>query len=122
MADNAPSTQQLEQALTYGAIGFGALASVLPRVFTGIYGLGGDARTTALARTWGTRTAALGGVLALTQEPELKRKVTMIATAMNAFDALVVIRNGRLPARTRVLGALSSGSFAAAGGYLLTQG
>lgn len=122
MAENAPSTHQLEQGIAAGSVGFGVLAAVLPRVFNGIYGLGSDPRTKVLTRLWGTRTAALGALWFLSDDRSSRRTLITVATAMNVVDAALVVTAGEVPLRSRVLGSASSGSFAAAGAYTLAQG
>jgi hypothetical protein len=116
---NDMDIDQLEQGLAIGAVGFGVVAALAPGVFTKVYGIGDDPRLLTLTRLWGTRTTALG-LLALTGSADSQRLAT-IATGMNAFDALVVARAGGIPARSRAMGALTSGAFAAAFAYVAAQ-
>lgn len=107
----------------FGALGFGAVAIVAPRLFTGVYGLTSDPNVRTLARLWGTRTAVLGAVILAEERPEKKRRLMMLGTAMNATDALIAATAGsQVSARGRALGALTSGAFAALGAYALTNG
>ncbi len=110
---------QLEQGLAIGAVGFGVMAAFAPRAFTGLYGIGDDPRLLTMTRLWGTRTAALG-VLSLTGSAD-KQRLATIAAGMNLLDALLVARADGIPARSRAMGTLTSGGFAAAFGYLAAQ-
>ncbi|HEY8301666.1 MAG TPA: hypothetical protein VIG48_07195 [Jatrophihabitans sp.] len=114
---------QLVDGINYGAIGFGALAVLAPRVFKGIYGLKGDGNLLVMTRLWGTRTAALGAIGVVTRgTPHVKTLLT-IGTAMNAADALVIAGAGPdVPVRSRVMGALTAAAFAAMGSYVVTAG
>ncbi len=122
MPQDAPSTQQIEQGLAAGALAFGAVAALAPRVFTAIYGLGGDPRTKIITRLWGTRTAGLGAIWFLAGSGEQKRTLLTVSTAMNLADAVLGATASDMPTRSRVLGSASSAAFAAAGAYVLTQG
>lgn len=114
---------QLVDAINYGAIGFGVLAVLAPRVFKGIYGLKGDGNLLAMTRLWGTRTAAIGAIGLVTRGSPHYKTLLTIGTAMSAADALVVAGAGPdVPVRSRVMGSLTSATFAAMGGYVITQG
>jgi hypothetical protein len=107
----------------FGALGFGAVAVVAPRLFTGVYGLTSDPNVRTLARLWGTRTAVLGAIILKAERPEDRRRVMMLGTVMNATDALIAATAGsQVSARGRILGSLTSGAFAALGAYALTSG
>ncbi|MBV9831983.1 MAG: DUF4267 domain-containing protein [Marmoricola sp.] len=109
----------LRDSLSWGAIGFGALAVLAPRVFGGVYGTHDSPDLRVMTRLWGTRTTVLG-LLLLGAGADEARKLTQLATAMNVADALIVAGAGSgVNKRTRVLGSLSSAAFAAGFGSLL---
>ncbi|MDT4923045.1 MAG: hypothetical protein QOG01_758 [Pseudonocardiales bacterium] len=110
----------IRKASALGALGFGGVAVVLPRLFTALYGLTSDPNVRTMTRLWGTRTAVLGALILTAERPEDQRKMMMLGTAMNAVDALVAVTAGAdVSARGRFLGSLTSGGFAAAGAYAL---
>ncbi|HEX3336894.1 MAG TPA: DUF4267 domain-containing protein [Jatrophihabitans sp.] len=114
------AADSIRKASALGALGFGGVAVVLPRLFTALYGLTSDPNVRTLTRLWGTRTAALGAIILSAERPEDQRQLMMLGTAMNAADALVAMTaGGNVSARGRFLGALTSGGFAAAGVYAL---
>jgi hypothetical protein len=116
MANDA-ELDQLERGLAIAAIGFGVVATVAPRAFSRVYGLGGDPKLLAMIRVWGTRTAVLGG-LALTGGEETRTRMIPWIVGLNAADTVLIARSDGISGRTRTLGALSSGAFAGAFGYL----
>ncbi|MEO7197563.1 MAG: hypothetical protein ABIZ50_03745 [Solirubrobacterales bacterium] len=109
----------LLDGLSWGAIGFGALATLTPRVFEGVYGLRDTDQLRIMTRLWGTRTAVLGVVL-LQADDDDRHDIAMLAAAMNAVDALCVAFAGsEVKKRSRVMGALTSAAFAAGYGSVL---
>jgi hypothetical protein len=111
------------KGLSYGGLGFGALAVLAPRVFNGLYGLKGDGNLRAMVRLWGTRTALIGAMALTTTDPAAQRRLGMAVVGLNAVDTALTLTAGPdVPARTRVMGAASSAAFAAASGYWLSQG
>ena len=119
MSDDA-QLDQLERGLAIAAIGFGVVATVAPRAFTGVYGLGRDPRLLAITRLWGTRTAVLGG-LALAGGEEVRARMIPWIVGLNAAETVLTARADGISARTRTLGALSSAAFAGAFGYLAVK-
>lgn len=120
MADDV--AEQIQRSSGYAAIGFGVFALVAPRAFAAMYGLPQEANIRMVTRLWGTRTAMIGAIAAGVGEPANRRAVTQLGIALNAVDALCVAAAGpKVSLRTRILGPLTSGSFAAALGYALTQ-
>lgn len=114
---------QVRSAIAMAAVGFGAVAVVVPRVFTAVYGLTGNPNVTVMTRLWGTRTAGLGAVMLAAGNPEDKRRLGMLGTALNTADAVLAFTAGPgVSKRGKFLGTLTSGAFAAAGAYVLTQG
>lgn len=109
-------TEQLQQLLSYGSIGFGVLAWVTPKLFNTVYGLPHDPGTVVLTRGWGTRTAALG-VIGLLAPAKAKKQFAAVGTVVNAIDAATEA-TAATGARARVLATLSSGVFGAAYGYV----
>lgn len=121
MADDDVA-ETIRTTITYGAFGFGVLAIALPGLFGVVYGLPNDPRVKALARLWGTRNVALGYLMLTADTRVAQTKMLQVTTALNAADAgLAVVAGGKLPARTRLLGGLSSAVFAGAAGYATTQ-
>ena len=113
---------QIRDAITYGALGFGALAVAAPKVFAGVYGLKGDSQLMTMIRLWGSAVAGLGAVSLLTEDEQTERVITTAAAAMNGVNALVIATAGpETSTRSRVLGVLTSLGFAGAAGYVLSQ-
>jgi hypothetical protein len=110
---------QLEQGLAIGAVGFGAVAALTPRVFTALYGLGNDPNLLTMTRLWGTSTAALGA-LSLTGASDPVKAAPLLA-GMTGLNAVLIVRADGIPGRARVLGALTSAGFAAGFGYLAAR-
>ncbi len=109
----------LHEGLSWAGIGFGAAATLAPRVFGAVYGLKDDPELRVMTRLWGTRTAVLSLAL-LGAEKDEKKRLTQLAAAMNVADALIVATAGSgVKKRSRVLGSLSSAAFAAGFGSLL---
>jgi hypothetical protein len=109
----------LHEGLSWAGIGFGAAATLAPRVFEAVYGLKDDPELRVMTRLWGTRTAVLSLVL-LGAEKDERKRLTTLATAMNLADALIVATAGSgVKKRSRVLGSLSSVVFAAGYGSLV---
>jgi hypothetical protein len=111
----------IRKSVGLGALAFGAVATLTPRVFAGLYGLPNEPNVRAMTRTWGTRTAVLGAMALMLQRPEDQRRLMTLAAAMNAADSVLVAGSSGLSKRTRVLGSLSSAGFAAALGYGVRQ-
>ncbi|HEV7206972.1 MAG TPA: DUF4267 domain-containing protein [Jatrophihabitans sp.] len=115
-------SDQVRQALALGAVGFGVLAVAAPRVFTALYGLTANPNVRVMTRLWGTRTAALGAVMLTAKEPEDRRRLSMMSTAMTALDTVISATAGPdVSARGKILGTATSAAFTAAGAYVLTQ-
>ena len=109
----------LHEGLSWAGIGFGAAATLTPKVFERVYGLTDDPELRVMTRLWGTRTAVLSLAL-LGAEKDERKRLTTLATAMNLADALIVATAGSgVKKRSRVLGSLSSAVFAAGYGSLL---
>jgi hypothetical protein len=115
-------TGQLIDAVNYGALGFGAVAVLAPRLFAGLYGLKGDGNVLAMIRLWGTRTAALGAIGVLTKGTSNYRTLLTVGAAMSTVDALVIAGAGPdVALRARAMGSLTSAAFAGAQGYVVSQ-
>jgi hypothetical protein len=114
---------QVRDAISYGAIGFGALAIGAPKVFAGIYGLKGDSQLMTMIRLWGSAVAGLGGVSVMVDDEKAQRAIVTTALGMNCVNALAIAASGPdTSKRARLLGVLTSLGFAGAAGYVLTQG
>jgi len=104
-----------------GSVAFGAVATLTPRLFLGIYGLANEPNVRTMTRIWGTRTAVLGALVFTLDGVENKRSLTTLTAAMSAMDAVIVAAAGGIPARARVLGSLTSAGFAGALAYAMNQ-
>lgn len=114
MADESSGT--VSTSIASGAIGFGVAAVLAPRIITGLYGLPNTGPFRFLLRIWGTRTATLGALMIAEADDARRRRLMTAATAMNAVDALVALSAGpEVKRRSKLLAALTSGGFAAAG-------
>lgn len=121
MADQSVSADQINQLLAYGALGFGVAGVVTPGALHSTYGISTDSGAlTYFGRMWGTRTAVIGALALAADSAEDQRRVATLAMGMNAVDALVAATTRSLPRRTRVMGALTSGGFAAVAAYALS--
>src|SRR4051794_25756742 len=110
---------QLEQGLAIGAVGFGVVAALAPRVFTAVYGIGNDPKLLTMTRVWGGSTATLGG-LALTGATHAAKSAPPPA-GLTGVNTVLIARASSIPVRSKVLGALTSAVFAAGFGYLVAQ-
>ena len=110
----------IERAVGAGSVAFGAVATLSPRLFLGMYGVPDEASVRTMTRLWGTRTAVLGALLFAVEGTENRQRLMSMSAAMNATDAAMVAVAG-VPARARVLGSLTSAAFAAALAYALNQ-
>lgn len=112
----------IRDSLTYGALGFGALAVAAPRLFAGVYGLKGDGNLKTMIKLWGTRNLALGTLSLIAKDDATKRTLAITSTALNAADTVLIATAGPdVAARSRVMGSLTTAGFAAAGAYWLSQ-
>ncbi len=111
----------LSDVLSWGAIGFGAAATVTPRLFEKLYGLEDEGELRVMTRLWGSRTTVLGLVLMAAEKDE-RRRLSMLMAGMNVVDALVIATAGPDVRRSsRVMGALTAAAFAAGHGLLLSD-
>ena len=116
---NGTEVDQLEQGLAIGAVGFGVVAALTPRVFTAVYGIGNEPTLLTMTRLWGTSTATLGALhLAGATDPE---KTAPMLAGLNVVNTLLIARAGGIPARSKALGMLTSAGFAAGFGYLAAR-
>jgi hypothetical protein len=116
MADTSVDT--VNKVLGYGALGFGLAGIVAPRALRRAYGMTADGpELTYLGRMWGTRTAVVGVLSLMASTDEERRRTTMVAIGMNLLDSMTAATTDGLPAATRVMGALTSAGFGAAGVY-----
>ncbi len=113
MTDIDIDTETLHQGLAWGAIGFGAAATLAPRFFEGLYGLTDNAELRVMVRLWGTNSLVLGASQ-LIPEKDQRKNMALVLAAMNAADALIIAGAGsEVKKRSRVLGSLTSAAFAA---------
>lgn len=111
----------IRKSVGIGSVAFGAVATLTPRLFLGMYGVPDDPNVRTMTRLWGTRTAVLGALVLTLDRPEDQRNMMTMAAAMNAADATMVAAAGGISPRARVLGSLTSAGFAAALAYALTR-
>lgn len=108
------------KAVGYGALGFGALAVLAPRLFLGIYGIPDENNVRLMTRVWGTRTTVLGALTLMLRDAGDRRTLMTAAAAMEAIDTLL-ISTSHAPTRARVMGAATTAGFATATAYALTE-
>lgn len=116
------SAEQVTTFLGAASLGFGAAGMLAPTMLRRVYGVPGseDGRNAGLVylgRMWGSRTAVIGALALAASTKEDRKRVLTLAAGMNAFDAVVAATARSLPPRPRVMGALTSGFFAAASAY-----
>jgi hypothetical protein len=114
--------ETVRTALSYTALGFGAVAIVAPRAFAGIYGLKGDGNLRTMIRLWGTRSMLIGAMNFFATDAQQKRTLAAATTALSFADTLLIAMSGDdVAARTRMMGTATTASVAAASAYVLTQ-
>jgi hypothetical protein len=114
--------EQLTDGINYGAIAFGTVAVMAPRLFAAIYGIKGDGNVMTMTRLWGIRTAAVGAFGLVTRGTSSFRTLLTIGTAMSVGDALIIANAGPdVAVRSRVMGTATALAFAGAGAYAVSQ-
>lgn len=106
-----------QKALGGGALAIGALAAVAPSVFLGMYGATNDVHVRTMTRLWGSRTAALGVLAFILDGDANQRNWANASAAVHTADAMILAASSGIPARPRVLGALTAALFAGAAAY-----
>lgn len=107
----------IQKAVGGGALVLGALATVAPGVFLGMYGATNDVHVRTMTRLWGSRTAVLGALAFILSGDENRRNWANASAAVHTADAAILAASGGIPARPRVLGALSAAAFAGVAAY-----
>jgi Domain of unknown function (DUF4267) len=110
---------EIRRVVGCGAIGFGVLAVVSPRLFLALYGMPDEASVRLMTRVWGTRTTVVGALSLLLGNTDDRRALMAAAAANEGLDTLL-IATSRAPTRARVLGAATTAGFAAATTYALS--
>jgi hypothetical protein len=110
----------IRKAVGCGAIGFGALAILSPRLFLGLYGIPEEANVRLMTRVWGTRTTVVGALSLLLRNTDDRRTLMTAAAVNEAMDTLLIATSGA-PTRARVMGAATTAGFAAATAYALSE-
>jgi hypothetical protein len=113
--------EDIQKAVAIGSVAFGAVATVAPRLFLGMYGVPDEPPVRTMTRLWGTRTAVLGGLMFALEGAQDQQRLMSAATAMNAADTVLVASARGVPLRARVLGSLTSAGFAGALAYALKK-
>ena len=120
MSDTTVDT--VNKVLAYGALGFGAAAVLAPTTLRKSYGMSAEGpELTYLGRMWGTRNLVLGALSLGASSDEERKRYAMVTIGMNTMDSLTAASTAGLPGATRVMGALTSAGFAAAGVYVVTN-
>jgi hypothetical protein len=110
----------IRKAVGCGAIGFGVLAILSPRLFLGLYGIPDEPNVLLMTRVWGTRTTVVGALSLLLHNTDDRRTLMTAAAVNEALDTLL-IATSRAPTRARVMGAAKTAGFAAATAYALSE-
>jgi len=113
-------SDDIRAAVGWGAIGFGVLAVVSPRLFLGLYGVPDEPNVRLMTRVWGTRTTAVGALALLIRDADDRRALMTAAAVNDGLDTLL-IATSRAPRRARVLGAATTAGFGAATAYALSE-
>ena len=114
----AQTVDTVNKVLGYGALGFGIAGILAPTALRRTYGMTAEGpELTYLGRMWGTRSAVLGTLSLAAATAEDRKRIATVSAAMNVLDAMTAATTDGLPGTTRVMGALTSGAFAAAGVY-----
>ena len=122
MSSKKSQVEQVTDGINYGAIGFGTVSVMAPRLFAGMYGVKGDGNVLTMIRLWGIRTAVVGAFGILTRGTSNYRTMLTIGTAMSVGDALIIANAGPdVAARARVMGTATALAFAGAGAYAVSQ-
>jgi hypothetical protein len=114
------ASDDIRKTVGLGAIGFGVLAALTPRLFLGLYGMPDEGNVRLMTRVWGTRTTVVGALTLMLRDAEDRRTLMTAAAAKEAMDTLLVATS-RAPRRARVLGATTTAAFAAATAYAVTK-
>jgi hypothetical protein len=114
------TSDDIRKAAGCGAIGFGVLAMLSPRLFLSLYGMPDEANVRLMTRVWGTRTTVVGALSLLVRDSDDRRTLMTAAAVNEAIDTLL-IASSRAPTRARVLGAATTAGFAAATTYALSE-
>jgi hypothetical protein len=106
----------IRKSVGAASLGFGAVATLAPRLFLGTYGVPADQNVRLMTRLWGTRTAALGALALTLVDADDRRTMMTAAVAMNTVDTVLIVA-APVPRRARVMGMLTTAGFAAALAY-----
>lgn len=120
MTSDHTSLEQTTRLLGLACMGFGVAGMVAPGPLRRSYGMSAEdpgGELTYLGRMWGTRTLVVGAFVLGAQGAEAQRRALMLGAGLNAFDALAAASTRGLPRRTKVMGAVTSGFFAASSVY-----
>ncbi len=111
----------LSDGVSWAAIGFGAAATLTPRLFEKIYGLEDEGELRVMTRLWGSRTAMIGLAM-LGSDGDERRRLLTLAAGMSALDTVVIATAGsEVRSSSRALGSLTSAAFTAAYVVLLND-
>lgn len=112
----------IQKATGAAATAFGVAGIVAPRLLSGTYGMKDRSDDFSfMGRLWGTRTAALGGLMLAAKPGSERRNIVLAATVLNALDVAIALTSGGLSGRTKVLAAATSAAFVAVGGVALAS-
>jgi hypothetical protein len=112
----------VNKVLAYGALGFGVAGVLAPTALRKSYGMSVEGpELTYLGRMWGTRNVVLGALSLGASTEEERKRYAMVTIGMNVLDSLTAATTDGLPGSTRVMGALTSAGFAAAGVYVVSN-
>lgn len=106
--------QTVGTAIGVGAIFFGVMAVIAPKLLARTYGFHSNPHFMVMTREWGTRTATLGALFFAAESDSTRETIAKASAALNAADTVITLASPGISLRTRIMGAISSALFGAA--------
>lgn len=118
MSADSTTLESIQRVNSAGALGFGALGLLTPRLMNRTYGMGdGGPSTVFLTRLWGGTLVGLGYLTLNTPPGEPRRRLLVTMAAMNATNAVTPLLTPGLSKWTRASTSLTSAVFAGISAY-----
>jgi hypothetical protein len=108
------SRATLVQALTGGAVVFGAAGVLAPRALGATYGVPPSPHTTQLLRLFGSRMLALAAWSSTARTKEETDRALAVSAGMNVVDTLTALGSARTVGRATAMRAAATSAFFAA--------